>query len=419
MDTSTPMGPRRETNLIPPMDTSPIEMGQNGYKDDTFEDSVEAAGNGLRTGILDDTGLLEITPVSPETSSTTEKRLAKGGKDLTKAAEFAGIIRRSKSLPEISCELHENTFYTFCKDRPGGILTIVRSRSVGHLLPEDEDFLTKNSLSPWSSSGGRAVDLIEDKLASININAEAGKEEIGPARTGGGRVSIGKGVSRSLLEEMVTPGGMGEKRYLKFSPDTPRGRFDKVSILESDSPPVDKDGMEDLLVGGKVVKKILRGRRLFQYSPKQPRTSPGVGERKKKKIPLLEKRKVKTKLASRLNTPPAGQPLITMAFGRKEQWTDNRGRGGKIAPIGASVQCGQVGREAGQGGELGGTAPFGGEGLHGPVEEGRDAPFGGCGLLEPAGWDSERDVGERGSVVEEEKDVINTEEKFCRDGRPA
>ena len=61
MDTFTPMGPRRETNLIPPMDTSPVEMGQDGYKDDTCEDSVEAAGNGLRTGISDDTELLEIT----------------------------------------------------------------------------------------------------------------------------------------------------------------------------------------------------------------------------------------------------------------------------------------------------------------------------------------------------------------------
>ena len=328
----------------------------------------------LRTGISDNTDRLEITPGPPETSSQLEQRLARGGKNLNKAAEFAGIIKRSKSLPDISCELHENTFYSFYKKRPGGTLKITRSRSLGNLLPEDEDFITNNSLSPWSNSGAGAMDLINNKLKRVKINN-------GPEEREQGVVIIGEMASKSLLEEMATPGGMGEKRYLKFSPDTPRGRFDKVSIMElEDSPHCEEDKTGGLVVGEKVVKRILRGRRLFQHSPKQLKTSPGVDERLKKKTPLLEKKKTRTKLTNKLNTPPLGQPLITRAFGVKSQ----KDKGEKRTRASGERE-GYVG---GMG--VGVNGPFGWNSLHGlekglkEIEgEAGSAPIGEGSYLEP------------------------------------
>ena len=50
-----------------------------------------------------------------------------------------------------------------------------------------------------------------------------------------------------------------------------------------------------------------------------------------------------------------------------------------------------------------------------PVNEEGGAPFGECGLLEPAGGDAEVLVGEEGSLVKEELDVVDTTEKFCHD----
>ena len=52
-----------------------------------------------RTGVSDNTEKLLITPEHTKTSSLVEKRLARGGKDLNKAAEFAGIIKKSRNMP--------------------------------------------------------------------------------------------------------------------------------------------------------------------------------------------------------------------------------------------------------------------------------------------------------------------------------
>ena len=80
------------------------------------------------------------------------------------------------------------------------------------------------------------IDSIRDKLERVNtdIGSEQGEVDL----TRHGAVILGKNASKSLLNEVMTPCGMGEKRYLKFSPDTPRGNYNKVSIMESPSPRV-------------------------------------------------------------------------------------------------------------------------------------------------------------------------------------
>ena len=168
-------------------------------------------------------------------------------------------------------------------------------------------FLKNHSLSP---SRGRAMDLIRDKLERATINDDSNQCESYVIRPGS--VALGKNASKSLLNEIVTPGVMGKKRHLKFSPDTSRGSYDKVSIMDTPSPVSDAS---ELMIGGKLMlKRILRGRRLFQHTPKQMKTSPGVGERKKKKTSVVMTRRIRTKLSARRDTLPVGQPLITCAM---------------------------------------------------------------------------------------------------------
>ena len=254
MNTSTPMGPRRENEIVSPIDTSPIEVERID-----LDDSLDAPILDQRTGVSDNTEKLLITPERTETSSLVEKRLARGGKDLNKAAEFASIIKKSRCMPDVSCELHGNTFYNFCKDLPGGALKIVRSRSLGSMLQDDRDFLASNSLSPWNPTEDKVMDYIKEKLEGVNINAAPGTD--GADIEENQAVTIGAMADKSLLEELATPGGMGEKRQLKFSPDTPRGRFDKVSVVESQLPNGEEEKiLGDSVVGGRTVRRILRGR---------------------------------------------------------------------------------------------------------------------------------------------------------------
>ena len=209
----------------------------------------------------------------------------------------------------------------------------------------------------------------------MNINNGCKQEEEGS--TSRGVVTLGRNASKSLLNEIVTPGGMGEKRHLRFSPDTPVGNFDKVSIIESSSPENDGIKTGDLLVGGKVVKRILRERRLFQLSPRQMKTSPGVGERRKKKTPLLTTRKIKSKLASKKGIIPVGQPLITSALDKIKQklemsgkyMEEDCGRENGMFPIG-DVGLHEPGNEESERERGEGIAPFGGNDLHGSEEEG-------------------------------------------------
>ena len=107
------------------------------------------------------------------------------------------------------------------------------------------------------------MDLIRDKLERVVINDGSKVGEVDVSRPGA--VALGKNAIDSLLNEIVTPGGMGEKRHLKFSPDTHRGSYDKVSIMDSPNPASDE---REIITGDRVVKKILRGRRLFQHTPR-------------------------------------------------------------------------------------------------------------------------------------------------------
>ena len=101
---------------------------------------------------------------------------------------------------------------------------------MGNLLPEDEEYLVDNSLSPWNSSRGKDTDIIRGKLDRVNINTEARQEEVHGARNGA--VALDR------------------------------------SFMESHSPPLDDSKTGDLFVEGKVIKRIFRGRCLFQLSPK-------------------------------------------------------------------------------------------------------------------------------------------------------
>ena len=61
------------------------------------------------SGISQVTQQLKITPKESETSSQDERGQMRGALNLTNAAEGSGIIRRSRSLPDICLDLHENS----------------------------------------------------------------------------------------------------------------------------------------------------------------------------------------------------------------------------------------------------------------------------------------------------------------------
>ena len=91
-----------------------------------------------------------------------------------------------------------------------------------------------------------------------------------------------------------------------------------------------------------------------------------MGDRKKKKTPLLETRKVKKKLAMRINTPPMNQPLITKAFRKRKQGKlrelgvgEEGERKGIAALVGTYDRIGHKNEEF-RVGEEGGIAPLGG-----------------------------------------------------------
>ena len=67
------------------------------------------------------------------------------------------------------------------------------------------------------------------------------------------------------------------------------------------------------------------------------------------KTPTLLKKKTRSKLTSKLSTPPVGQPLITKAFEKRKLWNKG-GLGDQEVDLGSE----------------GGSAPFGEYGLPGP-----------------------------------------------------
>ena len=120
MTTSTPIdNNRRESNLLTQMETD-FGLSCN-----------------MRTGISDETGMLELTPPLSETSSQIEGRFGRDVRDLNYNVEFAGELKRSRSMPD---NLEENAFY---KDFPTRLelKNLIRSRFVGFLITEDTKFL--------------------------------------------------------------------------------------------------------------------------------------------------------------------------------------------------------------------------------------------------------------------------------------
>ena len=71
------------------------------------------------------------------------------------------------------------------------------------------------------------------------------------------------------------------------------------------------------------------------------------------KTPTILKKKTRSKLTSKLSTPPVGQPLITKAFEKRKLW-NNGGLGDQEVDLGSE----------------GGSAPFGEYSLHGPERGG-------------------------------------------------
>ena len=109
METSTPLNKRRDTVLIEEQEESPIgAIDQASRESQMEEQSAEDIARNLNpTGISDDLTTAHLTPPPTETSSFENRRLYTTTRNLTRAAESFGVIRRSSSLPNLAIELNQ------------------------------------------------------------------------------------------------------------------------------------------------------------------------------------------------------------------------------------------------------------------------------------------------------------------------
>ena len=112
MDTSTPVNRRRETKLIEDQEDSPVDRMDQDSSLSPVErtDGHDGCGILMRTGVSDDLVTIHLTPLIVESSSMENRRLFITARDLTVAARDNGVIRRSRSMPDVLNGMEENQY---------------------------------------------------------------------------------------------------------------------------------------------------------------------------------------------------------------------------------------------------------------------------------------------------------------------
>ena len=199
-------------------------------EDDTAEEGDGKAGMG-RTGLSNDTQVLQLTPPPRESSSVENMKLFTSTRNWSDAARRNGLKPRSSSEPRLNTNLLDNAFFKPFKR----VDDFTGNGSSGDRLSRAssvDDFLKNYSLSPWKMDN---IDKLREDMNNINLGHVSDNQEnvvsngdlqfISPIRIPPGD-DIGQ---QTLGLECV-------KRALNVSPTTPQQERRKVSIGEGSSP---------------------------------------------------------------------------------------------------------------------------------------------------------------------------------------
>ena len=240
MDCSTPTSfTAYRAKIEIPDETSPIGVYNN--QDLTQEEesvSVEKL-NRSPTNASNEFAASRITPLKLESSSLEEKKLLTTTNNWSRAAVHCGIIKKTRSLPDLHVSLRSNTFARFQKYSTvvmGKENVIKRSLSLDIFKKEVGGSFDAYA-SVWSNDTDFGGDGSNDKEGVV---VEVVTRKISA-------IQLGAGVDPKVLEEPATPLGPAGKRMLKVSPDTPVGFARKYRFSESASPNL-RDGLNQSVV---------------------------------------------------------------------------------------------------------------------------------------------------------------------------
>ena len=137
METSTPLSNREAYRELEREQVSPISSPPCGRASADSLTSVEASGAQVSpTKISGGMAGMQVTPPKAESESTEERKLAHQGLSLTWAATVTGIIKKTRSLPDLIQSVRENELFKPYVSRvksPDLMSFRGRSRSFGDL----------------------------------------------------------------------------------------------------------------------------------------------------------------------------------------------------------------------------------------------------------------------------------------------
>jgi len=209
-----------------PDETSPISSKEESIAVSIDSgDSTEAV---IRlkspTDLSNEVEVSHITPIKIESSSREDLKQLTTTNNWTRAAVWAGIIRKSRSMPELNISIGTNCLATKIGDgNASDEVRICTRRRLFSLqdLGQDSYGSIDEFVSRWSSNSN-----FEDKSEmGIQSNVAA----VGKILSA---ITLGVGASNDLLQGKATPNGRSIKRSLLLSPETVVGSPRKFRLHE-------------------------------------------------------------------------------------------------------------------------------------------------------------------------------------------
>ena len=219
MQTSTPVHTARSPKKVLEEDKlSPVGVDSLHSKEEELSDDY--VGNVGPTGISDNMTGMELTPVRM-TESVEERDLCKITVNDTNAAMGAGVIKRTRSNPEISIDLDRNVmFNNFPTRRASSVDRVCFRMSPWNDVLAYEEFKKVHDERKKEKKlhlTGEIVNKLCEKVVECRVTA---KGDSLPCRESA--IILGVNASRNILDSPATPAPRASlKRMLQLSPDTP------------------------------------------------------------------------------------------------------------------------------------------------------------------------------------------------------
>ena len=261
MNCSTPNTSTYRSKLELPDETSPISGRESLIADsvDSGESFEALIKEKSPTNMSDQLGVSRLTPIKQESSSMEKKKLMIATNNWTRAAVWAGIIRKTRSMPDLNISIGSNCLATkighetahnaidqgFRTRRRLFSLQDLGQESVGSIHEMVSRWSTKSNFEETPNDSTQSnVDAVgkilkpdvETPEKILNSNVEtAGKILSSNVETVGkilSSITLGKDASGDILNQKATPCRSNIKRSLHLSPDTIMGSPLKYRIYD-------------------------------------------------------------------------------------------------------------------------------------------------------------------------------------------